>query len=97
MLCTEQRRLFAYLKVIRSGKFYSYPFFYSHLSKTFLFFFKRKIISLSSDENILRKLYKTKNKITRPIAGLENMENCFVEKAGETGSIELDKVFRLVI
>ena len=76
--------------MIRSGNFYS--FLSTILQNFFSSFLKRKIIGLSPKENILRKLFETKSKITRPIVGLENMSNCFLEKSEKSGSIDFNEV-----
>ena len=48
---------------------------------------------MSSKENILRRLFETKSKITRPIAGLENMSNCLLERPEKLKDIAYDEVF----
>ena len=50
---------------------------------------------MSSKENILRKLFETKSKITRPI-GLGNRTNCVLEKTPKASAIDVYEVFILL-
>ena len=96
MLSTKQKEFFVFLKMIHNGKLYFLTFFLPTFLQNFISPFKRKIILLSPKENILRRLFETKSKITRPIAGLENMSNCYLEKMEKSAAVDFKEVISLV-
>ena len=71
----------------------SFIVFYSHLYQIPSFFLERKLIRLSPKENILRRLFETKSKLAKPLAGVENKQNCLLEKSEKSGAIDFKEVY----